>query len=73
MIDFLAAHERYGARQQSFVLAGRGELGDDRTFQIDFSGRLSAGSYFVLAEIIVNGSAMEAKIERIPLTISSSS
>ena len=55
------------------VLAGRGELGDDRTFQIDLSGKLSAGSYFVFAEIIVNGNAMNAKIERIPVTISSSS
>jgi hypothetical protein len=55
------------------VLAGRGELADDRTFQIDFGGSLSAGSYFVLAEIIVNGNAMGIQIERIPVTISSSS
>ena len=55
------------------VLAGRVELGDDRTFQIDFGGKLSAGNYVVLAEIIVNGNAMDAKIERIPITISSNS
>ena len=55
------------------VLAGRVELGDDRTFRIDFGGKLSAGSYVVLAEIIVNGNAMDAKIERIPITISSNS
>jgi hypothetical protein len=55
------------------VLAGRGELADDRTFQIDLSGRLSAGNYVVLADIIVNGNAMDSPIERIPITISSSS
>jgi hypothetical protein len=55
------------------VLAGRVELGDDRTFQIDFGGKLSTGNYVALVEIIVNANAMGAKIERIPISISSSS
>jgi hypothetical protein len=53
------------------VLAGLARLADDATFQIDFKGALPAGSYTVLAEITVNGNAMNADIQRIPILISS--
>jgi hypothetical protein len=50
------------------VLAGVARLGYDATFRVDLKGKLAPG---VLAEIIVNGNAMNAEIERIPVVISS--
>ena len=52
------------------VLAGLARLADDATFQVDLKGKLPAGSYTVLAEITVNGNAMNADIQRIPVSIS---
>ncbi len=53
------------------VLAGVARLADDATFRVDLNGKLAPGRYIVLAEIIVNGNAMNAEIERIPVVISS--
>jgi len=53
------------------ALAAVARLGDDATFRVDLKGKLAPGRYIVLAEIIVNGNAMNAEIERIPVVISS--
>jgi hypothetical protein len=42
---------------------------EDLTFAIELDGRLPAGLYTVLAEILVNGNAMNSEIERIPVVI----
>jgi hypothetical protein len=44
---------------------------DDWTFRVDLRGQVPAGRYTVLAEIIVNGNAANADIERIPIIVSS--
>ncbi len=51
------------------VLAGNAHPGADMRFAIDLDGRLPPGSYTVLAEIIVNGNAMNPEIARIPVTV----
>ena len=51
------------------VLAGVAEPAEGATFQLDLAGKLSAGRYYVLAEIIVNRNAMNAEIRRIPVSI----
>jgi hypothetical protein len=38
---------------------------------VDLKGKLAPGRYTVFAEIIVNGNAMNAEIQRIPVLISS--
>ncbi len=53
------------------VLAGVARVADDATFKMDLNGKLSAGGYTLLAEITVNGNAMNADIQRIPVFISS--
>jgi hypothetical protein len=53
------------------VLAGLARPAADATFQLDFDGKLPAGPYTVLAEIILNGNTTNAAIERIPVLISS--
>jgi len=45
----------------------------DWTFRVDLRGRLPAGRYTVLAQVIVNSNAMNAEIERIPIVISAGS
>ena len=45
---------------------------DDWTFRVDLHGRIPAGRYTVLAQIIVNGNAANVDIERIPVIVSSS-
>jgi len=52
------------------VLAGQVAVAD-ASFLIDLSGKLSSGQFTLLAEIIVNGNAMNADIKRIPIVISS--
>src|SRR5439155_21189208 len=42
---------------------------DDLTFAIALDGRLPPGQYTVMAEILVNGNAMNPQIERIPVVI----
>ena len=51
------------------VLAGTASPVEDRTFQIDFEGKLAAGRYTAVAEITVNGNAMNAGIQRIPVRV----
>jgi hypothetical protein len=52
------------------ILAGQVTLAD-AGFLIDLSGKLAPGRFTLLAEIIVNGNAMNAEIRQIPLVISS--
>jgi len=41
----------------------------DLTFAIELDGRLPAGRYTAIADILVNGNAMNSEIERILLVI----
>jgi hypothetical protein len=50
------------------VAAGQTPLGDDANFHIDLGGKLPAGDFTLVAEILVNGNAMNGEIKRIPLT-----
>jgi hypothetical protein len=52
------------------VLAGFVSLADDATFHVNLNGKLAAGRYTVLAEINVNGNAMNAEIQSIDILIS---
>ena len=54
------------------VLTGAARLREDLTFQIEFDGKLPPGQYDVMVEIVVNGDAMLAQIERIPVVIGGS-
>jgi hypothetical protein len=49
------------------VLTGQVDIADDKTFHLDLNGRLPSGRFTLLAEITVNGNAMSADIERIPI------
>jgi hypothetical protein len=51
------------------ALAGVSIPGEDLRFAIALDGRLVAGQYTVMAEILVNGNAMNSEIERIPVVI----
>jgi hypothetical protein len=51
------------------ALAGVSIPGEDLRFAIALDGRLVAGQYTVMAEILVNGNAMNLEIERIPVVI----
>jgi hypothetical protein len=51
------------------ALTGVARPQEDQTFQIALDGELPAGRYTVMAEIIVNGNAMNAEIARIPVTV----
>jgi hypothetical protein len=51
------------------ALTGIARPQEDLTFAIELDGRLPAGQYTVMAEILVNGNAMDARIEKIPVTI----
>jgi hypothetical protein len=51
------------------ALAGVSLPQDDLTFAVELDGRLPAGQYTVMAEILVNGNAMNSEIERIPVVI----
>jgi hypothetical protein len=42
---------------------------DDLTFAVELDDRLMPGQYTVMAEILVNGNAMNPEIERIPVVI----
>jgi hypothetical protein len=54
------------------VLTGAARLREDLTFQIEFDGKLPPSQYDVMVEIVVNGDAMLAQIERIPVVIDGS-
>jgi len=51
------------------ALAGVALPSEDLTFAVDLDSRLPAGQYTVMAEIIVNGNAMNSEIKRIPVVI----
>jgi hypothetical protein len=51
------------------ALTGAAPPREDLTFQVELDGKLQAGRYTVMAEIIVNGNAMNVAIERIPVVI----
>jgi hypothetical protein len=51
------------------ALAGVSLPGEDLRFAIELDGRLPAGPYTVMAEILVNGNAMNSQIERIPVVV----
>jgi hypothetical protein len=53
------------------VLAGTATAAENATFQVVFAGKLAAGSYTMIAQITVNGNAMNADIQHIPLRVSS--
>jgi hypothetical protein len=53
------------------VLAGQIPVADDASFRIDFAGKLPPGNFTLAAQIIVNGNAMHADIQRIPIDVSS--
>jgi hypothetical protein len=55
--------------QGRVALAGVARPQEDLTFLIPLDGKLPAGSYMVQAEILVNDNAMNAQIERIPMTV----
>ena len=42
---------------------------EDLTFAVELDSRLPAGRYIVMAEIRVDGNAMNPEIERIPVVI----
>lgn len=42
---------------------------EDLTFAVELDSRLPAGHYIVMAEIRVDGNAMNPEIERIPVVI----
>jgi len=52
------------------ALAGVSLPAKDLTFAIELDERLPAGQYIAMAEIIVNGNAMNAEVQRIPVVIS---
>jgi hypothetical protein len=54
------------------VLAGQVPVEDDATFHVDLAGRLPTGNFVLVAQLLVNGNAMNAEIKRIPLVISAS-
>jgi hypothetical protein len=51
------------------VRAGVAHPREDLMFRIELDGRLPPGSYAVMAEIIVNGDAMNPQIQRIPVVV----
>jgi hypothetical protein len=55
--------------QNRVVLSEAVAPGPDAKFLIDFKDRLPEGAYTVAAAIVVNGNAMNAEIERIPIVV----
>src|SRR5258708_2161351 len=53
------------------VLAGKVALAEDASFHVDLRGRLHAGDFTMNAQIVVNGNATAADINRIPIVVSS--
>jgi hypothetical protein len=51
------------------ALVGTALPADDLTFAVELDDRLPPGRYTVMAQIVVNGNAMNPGIERIPLVI----
>jgi hypothetical protein len=55
--------------EDQVALVGVSLPGEDLTFGIELDGRLPAGQYTIIAEILVNGNAMNSEIKRIPVVI----
>ncbi len=55
--------------QGQVASAGLAHLGADATFEVMLDSELSVGDYTLLAEIIVNGNAMNAEIRQFPLSV----
>jgi hypothetical protein len=53
------------------VLAGQVSPTGDANFSVDLTGKLPVGRFTLVAQIIVNGNAMNAEIQRIPFDIAS--
>jgi hypothetical protein len=53
------------------VLAGQVLPTGDANFSVDLTGKLPAGRFTLVVQIIVNGNAMNAEIQRIPFDIAS--
>lgn len=53
------------------VLAGQVAPSADASFSLDFSGKLPPGRFTLMAQLIVDGNAMNAEIERIAIEIAS--
>ena len=51
------------------LLAGAVSVGPEPDFLIDLAGRLPAGRFTLLAQVIVNSNAMNADIERISFSV----
>jgi hypothetical protein len=51
------------------ALTGASLPRDDLTFAVDLDGKLPAGTYTVMAEILVNGNAMNSEVKQIPVMI----
>jgi hypothetical protein len=51
------------------VLVGTTPAQPDQSFTVEFEGRLPPGQYTAMAEILVNGNAMNPEIERIPVAV----
>ena len=51
------------------VLAGTATPAENSTFQMVFAGKLASGRYTMVAQITVNGNAMNADIQRIPVRV----
>jgi hypothetical protein len=55
--------------ENQVTLAGVARPQEDFSFAIELDGKLPAGQYTVMAEILVNNNAMNAQIEKIPVTV----
>ena len=52
------------------ALTGVSPPQEDLTFAVELDGKLPAGPYTVMAEILVNGNATNSEIKQIPVMIS---
>jgi hypothetical protein len=53
------------------VLAGQVAPSADASFSLDFTGKLPPGQFTLIAQLIVDGNAMNAEIQRIPFDVAS--
>jgi hypothetical protein len=58
-------------RDGRVMLAGQVAVATDRRFHIDLDGKLPPGEFTLVAQIIVNGNAMNSDIKRVPISVSS--
>ncbi len=58
-------------RREPRGAGGSGSPTGDANFSVDLTGKLLVGRFTLVAQIIVNGNAMNAEIQRIPFDIAS--